>query len=133
MSKKKKQKNKVSKVSGTSVSNPALKKAMLDLKEGSTPEKQNALSMALVKAKFLVPCKVEEVQPGIAAVKYMMMNTNEGAAYFPIFTDQKEADRFAGGEVQPQFIVRTLKDYAEMLEKQENVAGLVVNPGEDSL
>ena len=46
------------------VTNPEVKKAINDLKLGSTPEKQEALSNALKKARLLAPCNFDvELKP----------------------------------------------------------------------
>lgn len=132
MAKKNKKKVK-NKVAGTAVSNPAVKNAILALKEGDSPEKQNALSMALLKAKFLVPCNIETEDDNRVAMKLFMMNTDDGKAFFPLFTDQKEADKFAK-DATPQYIIRTIKDYESIFnDPNNNAVGLVINPGEDSI
>ena len=46
------------------VTNPEVKKAINNLKLGSTPEKQEALSNALKKARLLAPCNFDvELKP----------------------------------------------------------------------
>lgn len=132
MAKKNKKKNQ-NKVVGTAVSNPAVKNAIQALKEGDSAEKQNNLSKALLKAKFLVPCNIEQQDENTMSMKLFMMNTNEGKSFFPLFTDQKEADKFAKEE-KPQYIIRSIKDYESIFNDPNNTAeGLVVNPGEDSI
>ncbi len=132
MAKKNKKKNQ-NKVAGTAVSNPAVKSAIQALKEGDSPEKQNNLSLALLKAKFLAPCSIDKEDENTIAMKMFMINTNEGKSYFPLFTDQKEADKSAGEE-KPQYVIRMIKDYEQILNDPNNSAeGLVINPGEDSI
>lgn len=132
MAKKNKKKNK-NKVSGTAVSNPAVKSAILALKEGDSAEKQNDLTKALLKAKFLVPCNIEPQDENTVAMKLFMMNSDDGKSFFPLFTDQKEADNFVNEETT-QYIIRTIKDYESIFNDPNNKAeGLVINPGADSI
>lgn len=131
---KKKKKNK-NKVSGTSVSNPAVKSAMQALKEGSTPEKQNALTLALYKAKLLAPGKVEPQADGAMNINLLILNTNDGHSYFPLFTDQMEANKAPHfGHEDVNYIIRQIKDYQQIFEDPANTAeGIVINPGEESV
>ena len=136
MGKKNKQKNKLNKVSGTAVSNPAIKKAVEALKVDNSPKNQNALTMALAKGKFLAPCSVTDEENNMKTFRFLMLNTNEGQAYFPVFTDQKEADKMnlEDGMEKPQFLVRTIKDYGEMIKDDDgNAQGIIVNPNSESL
>ena len=133
----KKKKKKTNKVQGTSISNPAVKQAMANLKESSSPANQNALTISLAKGKFLAPCATKIDENGNTNATFFLLNTEDGKALFPIFTDQMEANNFAYKQEDgsdPTFIIRTIKDYAELFDDPNNpVSGLVLNPGKDSL
>ena len=70
------------------MTNPEVKKAINDLKLGSTPEKQEALSNALKKARLLAPCNFDvELKPdhnGVlptvnpSQIKFFLINTMMG-------------------------------------------------------
>ena len=70
------------------VTNPEVKKAINDLKQGSTPERQEALSNALKKARLLAPCNFDvELKPdhnGVlptvnpSQIKFFLINTMMG-------------------------------------------------------
>jgi len=55
-----KKKVKAPKVKIGPVNNPELTKAISDLKEGNSPEKQHALYKALANASLLSPCEFEK-------------------------------------------------------------------------
>ena len=129
------------------VTNPEVKKAINNLKLGSTPEKQEALSNALKKARLLAPCNFDvELKPNHKGVlptvnptqiKFFLINTNDGKAFFPAFTDVEESTKFkvAGDkDDMPKNIVRTIQEYDVLLsDPNSKVQGVIINPGSDNI
>lgn len=129
------------------VTNPELKKAIEQLKLGSTPEKQEALSKALKVARLLAPCNFDvELKPdtnGVlptvnpSQIKFFLINTKDGKAFFPAFTDVEESMKFkVAGEKDPtpKNIVRTIQDYDVLLSDPKSIVqGVIINPGTDNI
>lgn len=129
------------------VTNPEVKKAINNLKLGSTPEKQEALSNALKKARLLAPCNFDvELKPNHKGVlptvnptqiKFLLINTNDGKVFFPAFTDVEESTKFkvAGDkDDMPKNIVRTIQEYDVLLsDPNSKVQGVIINPGSDNI
>lgn len=143
---KKKKKKKVKAIQGTPIVNPELRTAIDALKEGNTPEKQAALSEALKEAKLLSPVifdgELAKDAQGRTIVKpnqirFILINTKDGRTYFPAYTDIEESKKFqAAGDKdpQPQNVVRTMKDFDQILRDPNNKAlGVVINPGTDNI
>ena len=129
------------------VTNPEVKKAINDLKLGSTPERQETLSNALKKARLLAPCNFDvELKPdhnGVlptvnpSQIKFFLINTNDGKAFFPAFTDVEESTKFkVAGEKDdtPKNIVRTIQEYDALLsDPNTKIQGVIINPGTDNI
>ena len=83
------------------IQNPELEKVINDLKQGSTPEKQEHLSEELKKAQLLSPCdfdvQFQQEQNGTiqnanpSQIKFFLVNTNDGKSFFPVFTSIENA------------------------------------------
>ena len=83
------------------IQNPELEKVINDLKQGSTPEKQEQLSEELKKAQLLSPCdfdvQFQQEQNGTiqnanpSQIKFFLVNTNDGKTFFPVFTSIENA------------------------------------------
>lgn len=132
------------KVNLAPVHNPELEKAIKDLKEGGTPEKQVALMEALKKASLLAPCDFDvkldpnEKMPknfNPQQIKFYLLNTNDGKTLFPAFTDiEMSAKMSLGPNIKPKYVVRTVKDFDALLSAKDNKAvGIVINPGVDNI
>ena len=146
MAQKKKKKKKVKSVQVAPIVNPGLRKAIDGLKEGSTPEKQQALTEALKEAKLLAPVvfdgEMNRDEQGRTVIKpsqvrFFLINTKDGKTYFPAFTDIEETKKFrVGGENDPavQHVVRNMKEYDQLLsDPKGNALGVVINPGSDNI
>lgn len=128
------------------IENPELKKAIADLKEGSTPEKQKALMVNVGKAQLLSPCdfamdiqpdengEVKNIHPN--QIKFYLINTKDGKTFFPVFTDIQEARKMnlkPDGK-EPKYVVRKIADFDKLLIDPNNKAnGVVINPGSDNI
>ncbi len=129
------------------ITNPELKKAIAGLREGNSPEKQNALSAALKKAKLLSPCAIDaDLKPNAQGkitnirpeqVRIYLINTNDGKTFFPAFTDLTEAGKFkvtGENDPVPQNVVRTIADFDRLLNAPDCKAeGVIINPGTDNI
>lgn len=122
------------------VENPELEKIIASLKDGSTPEKQQALSSALKNAHLLSPCAFDiEEKEGKAVmkeqkIKFYMLNTNDGKTFFPAFTSFPKTDKIKFGEEKPKLVVNRLQLFAQMLSaKDQKAAGIILNPGSDNI
>lgn len=127
------------------IENPKLIKVMQEVKNGSTKENQEKLTEELKKAKLLAPCdfdvridqikngKIQNVQP--TQIKFFLINTNDGKTFFPLFTDLEHVKKFSfGKDVQPQNVVREVKDYHILLSQPNQKAiGCVINPGSENI
>lgn len=122
------------------VENPELEKIITSLKDGSTPEKQEALSAALKNAQLLSPCAFEvEEKDGKAVmkeqkIKFFMLNTNDGKTFFPAFTSFPKTGKIKFGEEKPKLVVNKIPLFARMLAaKDQKAAGIILNPGSDNI
>ena len=127
------------------IQNPELEKVINDLKQGSTPEKQEQLSEELKKAQLLSPCdfdvQFQQEQNGTiqnanpSQIKFFLVNTNDGKTFFPVFTSIENAKLMNFGKnVHPKQVVRHAKDYEVLFEAPNTKAeGLIINPGKDNI
>ncbi len=126
------------------VTNPDLKKALDALKNERTRENEEKMFQEIMKAKLLAPVifsvPVEAKNgrislPKDAQVKFVLVNSNKGVSYFPVFTDLDEAKRLPLAPNQhPQYVVRSLKDYGPMTADPNNKAeGIALNPMSDNI
>ena len=120
---------KIQQVDVKSIRNDDLKKAMEDLRAGFTREKEVKMFEELQKARFLSPVIFPEGVPGMQ-VRLVMINTPDGKAFFPVFTDHEEAMRLPMKETdRREYIVRSLKDFEVIFRDTRGQAlGIVVNP-----
>lgn len=127
------------------IQNPELEKVINDLKQGSTPEKQEQLSEELKKAQLLSPCdfdvQFQQEQNGTiqnanpSQIKFFLVNTNDGKTFFPVFTSIENTKLMNFGKnVHPKQVVRHAKDYEVLFEAPNTKAeGLIINPGKDNI
>lgn len=126
------------------ITNPALKEALEVLKSERTRENEQKMFEEILKAKLLAPVifnvnvdpKNGKINlPKNAQIKFVLVNSNTGKSFFPVFTDLEEAKKLPLSPNQrPQYVVRDLKDYAPMMEDPNNKAeGIAVNPMSDNI
>lgn len=127
------------------IANPKLKEAIDTLKKEQSKEHQDQLFAALKDARLLapaifdVPVKPDQkgrIQiPKNAKIKFVLVNTREGKTFFPAFTDHEEAQKLHVSQPgSQQQIVRTLNEYATMLQNPNNqAAGIVINPMSENI
>ena len=120
---------KIQQVDASSIRNDDLKKAMDDIRAGYTREKEVKMFEELQKARFLSPVIFPEGVPGMQ-VRLVMINTPDGKAFFPVFTDHEEAMKMPmKGTDKREYIVRSLKDFEPIFRDTRGQAlGIVVNP-----
>lgn len=128
--------------------NPELKKAIAAFGKENTPQNLNIVLNHLVKSPLLTPVLFDlngapapkpgpdgRVQlPKNTKVSFVMVNSNEGKHYYLGFTDWEAAHAWQQKAGQGrQIVALRFDDFANMLQKNQEAAGLVLNPGENSL
>lgn len=128
--------------------NPELKKAIAVFGKENTPQNLNIVLNHLVKSPLLTPVLFDlngapapkpgpdgRVQlPKNTKVSFVMVNSNEGKHYYLGFTDWEAAHAWQKKAGQGrQIVALRFDDFANMLQKNQEAAGLVLNPGENSL
>lgn len=120
------------------VTNPELIKAINKAKEKPDQANSNRMLNEAVKAKFLIPIKMEStiVMDGSkgygdvenANIEFELLKANTGAIYYPVFTDLKEMQKCAVDKNQSSMVV-SFDDLASLLLQPMNaIAGFVINP-----
>ena len=144
MANKKKQKKAV-KNAAAPIRNNALKNAVSAMKADPSRGNQENFLKEAVKAKYLVPVLISadlkpdasgRVKiPGNTPISFVMVNTNQGKTFLPVFTDIDEAKKLkVNQEGNLQYIVRTLKEFERIMRDPKNTAeGLVINPMNENL
>ena len=122
----------------TEIKNKELRKAIDNLKTGSSKEKQLIFNQALRKAHLLSPIMthVEEVEQ-LKNINFYLINTNDGKTFFPSFTDIGMFHKFPltdKVEEKPALISQTIMQYNELLNNSTSQAiGIIINPGVDNI
>lgn len=129
--------------------NLELKKAIAALKAENTPQNLNAVINEMVKSPLLAPAVFDlngapapkpgpdgRVQlPKNTKISLMMVNSKEGKHYYMAFSDWEAVrgwQKNAGSKSSQQIMMVRFDDFANMLQKNTEASGLVVNPGENS-
>lgn len=121
-------------LTASQVKNTELVRMINDLKQQATGKKQEKMLQQLLNATLLAPAVIDpqirnKKPAGPVQVKFMMLNTKEGQAFFPLFTDMEEAKKMNAQNQNVVFLARTIKDYEEIFRSPvQNVTGLVINP-----
>lgn len=122
---------------GNEIINPALMLAVSRMKENNNLLTQNKLAEEALRAKFLVPCKVQ-MKPGTeqeanrtpknTSVQFNLLKTTEGDIYFMAFSDMGELKKWQDIENQ-NVMVMGFDDLAGLvLNENSNAKGFVLNP-----
>ncbi len=130
------------------VFNPELKKSIAVLKEENSPKNLNAVINELVKSPLLAPAVFDlqgQPAPKPAAdgriqlpkntkISLVMINSKENKHYYLAFSDWEAAQAWQkqSGKGQ-QIMALRFDDFANMMQKNPQASGLVINPGENSL
>ena len=127
------------------VANPALNAAAKKLRQENNPQNLNAVINELTRAIFLAPAKVElngqlpkpdangRIQmPKDTRVTFSLLKASDGRSFFPAFTNEEEMRKWTQN-VSNQVMALRFDDYARMLQKNDSVAGFVVDPFGDNL
>ena len=129
--------------------NPELKKAIAALKEENTPQHLNTVINEMVKSPLLAPAVFDlngapapkpgpdgRVQlPQNTKISLMMVNSTEGKHYYMAFSDWeavRDWQKKSGPKASQQIMMTRFDDFANMLQKNTEASGLVINPGENS-
>ena len=123
------------------IENPALDKAMEDMKKDRTPQNESAFVNAMKTAHFFVPANIKKVQQANAnadgtvelteqpQISFILFNNQEEKKYFPLFTNVDEYRKWSEND-QHQLAGVSFKDICQILRKNNNpdVVGAVINP-----
>lgn len=122
------------------LTNPAMVKAIAAARETDTPETRNAVINEMLRATFLMPVQVgfdgrpprpdkdgKVAIPKNTKVSFALLSTTDQRQYFMAFTDWDELHKWRKNPAQQTMMLR-FDDYAMLLEKNEQVAGFVINP-----
>ncbi|WP_300277332.1 enhanced serine sensitivity protein SseB C-terminal domain-containing protein [uncultured Subdoligranulum sp.] len=129
--------------------NPELKKSIAVLRGENSPKNLNAVINELVKSPLLTPALFDlqgapapkpgpdgRVQlPKNAKISMVMLNTKDGKHYYLAFSDWDavhEWQKTAAAQGR-QIMMLRFDDFANMLQKNKEVSGIILNPGENSL
>lgn len=125
------------------VSNPELIKAINKAKENPDQVNSNRMLNEAVKAKFLIPIKMEStiVMDGSkrygdvenANINFELLRANTGKIYYPVFTDLKEMQKCAVDKNQSSMVVDFNDLAALLLQPMNAIAGFVINPMGDNI
>ena len=128
--------------------NPALKKTIGAFRDENSPQKLNAVINELVKSPLLTPALFDlhgapAPKPGAdgriqlpknTKISLMMLNNKEGKHYYMAFSDWDAVRDWQKHTSQKcQIMVIRFDDFANMLQKNKEASGMVINPGENSL
>lgn len=128
--------------------NPALKKTIGAFRDENSPQKLNAVINELVKSPLLTPALFDlqgapAPKPGAdgriqlpknTKISLMMLNNKEGKHYYMAFSDWDAVRDWQKHTAQKcQIMVVRFDDFANMLQKNQEASGMVINPGENSL
>lgn len=129
--------------------NPELKKSIAVLRGENSPKNLNAVINELVKSPLLTPALFDlqgapapkpgpdgRVQlPKNAKISMVMLNTKDVKHYYLAFSDWDavhEWQKTAAAQGR-QIMMLRFDDFANMLQKNKEVSGIILNPGENSL
>ena len=130
------------------VFNPKLKESIAALKEENNPKNLNVVINELVRSPLLAPATFDlQGQPAPAPgpdgrvqlpkdtkINLIMVNSPEGKHYYLGFSDWDAVHEWQQKASQgQQVIVLRFDDFANMVTKNEQASGLVINPGDNSL
>lgn len=128
--------------------NPEIKKAIEAFKNENSPQNLNAVLNELVKSPLLAPAIFDlqgapapkpgpdgRVQlPKNTRISLVMLNSKEGKPYYLAFSDWDAVHEWQKKTTQSrQIIMIRFDDFANMLQKNQEASGLIVNPGENGL
>lgn len=127
------------------LTNPAMKKAMADMKANNTPETRNLMINMMMRSTFLVPVQVgfagpppkmdkngKVPVPPNTKVSFALLGTTDKKQYFMAFTDWDELHKWRKNPAQ-QTIMLHFDEYAALIDKNPQVSGFVINPFGDNL
>ena len=123
------------------ITNPALKKAIVNMQENNTPENVNHMIDCVMAAQFITPANVSQpknvaktdqngatVMQQETQVQFQLIENGNKEKFFPAFTDEEEKEKWKGAEGK-QNVVMTFDSFAQVLSAPDcDVKGFVINP-----
>lgn len=129
---------------------PELKKTISAFRTENTPQNLNAVINELVQAPLLTPALFDlngapapkpgpdgRIQlPKNTKISLVMVNSKEGKHYYMAFSDWEAVhdwQKKAGQQKGQQIMVLRFDDFANMMQKNAEASGMVINPGDNSI
>ncbi|QIK70358.1 enhanced serine sensitivity protein SseB [Erysipelothrix sp. HDW6C] len=120
----------------TPVTNPNLKENLKAYRESNSESLLDSIFEAIIMEAHLLAVVSFDNAPKIAEGKLtegavMRVNhlTNaEGQSYLPLFTDWEEVARWQSLPNKPETLIVRFDDFAAMVQKNETITGVVINP-----
>lgn len=129
--------------------NPKVKETIAAFKEDNSPKNLNNILNELVRSPLLAPAVFDlqgqpaptpdadgRVQlPKNTKISLVMVNSPEGKHYYLAFSDWDAVHEWQAKQPKAaqQIILLRFDDYANMIAKNAEASGLVINPGDNSL
>ena len=128
--------------------NPKVKETIAAFKENNNPKNLNDILNELVRSPLLAPAVFDlqgqpapkpeadgRVQlPPNTKINLIMVNSPEGKHYYLGFSDWDAVHAWQKNPEQGrQVIMLRFDDFANMVSKNPDASGMVINPGENSL
>ena len=122
------------------LTNPAMKKAIENARAEDTPQARSAVINEMLRATFLMPVQVgfegkppkpdkdgKVTIPKNTKISFALLSTTDKRQYFMAFTDWDELHKWRKDPAQQTMMLR-FDDYAALIEKNDRVAGFVIDP-----
>ncbi|MCI8360080.1 MAG: enhanced serine sensitivity protein SseB [Clostridiales bacterium] len=116
------------------ISNPVLDAALRSVQQNPTEKAQNILFQEIaLRARFILPVTVANPSASdgqgnaTVAARVTLLTGKDDRHYFPAFTSREEWKKWQASSGQ-QTAVAQFDDYVDLLDKDSQVAGLVINP-----
>lgn len=120
--------------------NEELVKAMNTLKQNENPQTQGAFVAAAVKASYFAPVDVLDSEgkpiegdgkmqvPKDAKFSFKLLKNTEGQAFFPVFTDINEFQKWNKDEKIKTIVVNFPQMASLAMKKADEATGIAINP-----
>lgn len=123
------------------VGNPALKAAITKLKGENTPQNLNVVINEMMRTVFMAPAVIDLggqkpqtdargriALPKNTKINFLLLTDQRGKRYYMAFTDPQELKKWQKAPKSFQSMMLRFDDFANMLEKNKEAAGLIINP-----
>jgi len=117
------------------VENKKLLELIEKMKELKTPESQNEVISAVIKAKFLCPVVLQNAPKGGGKVQitkdtkiqFSIIKTNDSRNFLLAFTSDEQVNKWQKEKTQ-QSLIYTFSDYAKLILDNDGIDGFIIDP-----